>query len=152
MPSHAAMIKKVKSVSPQESVEKALKIMGKEGVPSVPVVGEGKAVVGVFSMRSLLKNLLPVEIAMGDGSDAPEVLVGAAPGIAKRLRNAQTLPVESFMERQFPYVLPTTPIWKTIELLVKYDDCIYVVDDESGKLSGVITSQSAINELERMQN
>ena len=152
MTSHAAMITKIASLSPEDSVEKALKAMEKHGVSCRPVVDADKALQGVFSLRSLMKNMLPVSIGMGDGMAAQDVVIGAAPGIVKRFRNAQIREVEAFMDRDFPYVTPETPIWKTIDILAQYGDRLYVVDEKTAKLSGVITSHSALDELKRMQN
>ena len=85
MPSHAAIDDKAVTFAPDMEVEKALAELKKKKVDAAAVVGKDKVVEGVFSIPILMKNLLPVSVAMADGIQL-DVTVRAAPGIAKRLK------------------------------------------------------------------
>lgn len=151
MPCHSAMIEKPTTISPDETVEKVLKLMKKKKVEYVPVV-DGKGVVqGLFSYEVLLKNLLPVSLAGSDGLNLG-VTVRAAPGIAKRLKKVEALPVADFMKRKVKAVFPETPIWEGVNHLVMHGPPLLVVENESGKLVGLITGESILEELQRIKD
>ena len=150
MPCHAAMIDKPFTLSPEMSVEKALKELKKKKFDAAAVVNEAGEIVGVFSLQNVMKNLLPVSIAMHDGVQL-DVTVRAAPGIAKRLNKVFPLSVEELMDRDFHAVLPDTAIWEAVNILVNYGAPLFVVENEENKFLGVIDFQSAYAELQRLQ-
>lgn len=151
MPCHAAMTPKHITVSPDQDVETALALMKKENIDAAPVVDKNGILMGVFSIRILMKNLLPVSVVMNDGLQL-DVAVRAAPGIAKRLKKAAFLKVGDIMERKVMAVNPETPTWEGINHLVQNGGPLLVVESETGKLTGVITYQSALDELQRLKD
>lgn len=151
MPCHSAMIDKPMTVGPDEEVGKVLAKMKKGKTDFAPVVDKDGKLQGLFSYEVLLKNLLPVSIAMADGIQL-DVTVRAAPGIAKRLKKVYPLPVSDFMERKLHVVHPNTPTWEGVHFLSMYGAPLLVVDGETGKLSGVMTGASAFEELERLKD
>lgn len=150
MPCHAAIVEKNLTFSPEDSVEKALSVMEENNCRSIPVVGDDGQVVGVFSIRSLLKNLLPVSVAVNDGVQL-DLTVKVAPGVAKRLRKVAGLTVGELMERKIAVVHPDTPIWEGVNLIVQYGEPLTVIEQETGKFAGVISERSLLDELNRMQ-
>ncbi len=150
MPSHAAIAEQSLSFSPDMEVEKALKELKKKKTESAAIVNEQGEVEGVFSLQIVMKNLLPVSVAMADGIQL-DVTVRAAPGIAKRLKKVSPLAVAELMERKFKAVYPETPIWEAVNYLVSSNDPLVVVEGQNNKFIGLITSQSAMDELKRLQ-
>lgn len=150
MPCHAAIAEKFLTVSPDMEVEKALKELKKKKLDEAAVVNEDGVVEGIFSLPVVMKNLLPVSVAMSDGIQL-DVTVRAAPGIAKRLRKVYPLTVEQLMERKFNAVLPETPIWEAVHHLVNAGSALVVIEGENRKFLGMITAQSAMEELKRLQ-
>lgn len=150
MPCHAAITKEAMTLSPDTQVEKALKDMKKKKVEFAAVVDAGGILQGLFSYHHLLKNLLPVSVAMADGLHL-DVTVRAAPGIAKRLRKVYPSTVGELMERKVNTVFPQTPIWEGVSTLASYGAPLFVIEDERGKYIGMITSESVLEELQRMQ-
>ena len=150
MPCHTAVLKNVLTISPEDVVEDALKALHKQKISVAPVVDDNGILVGLFSMRSLLKNLIPVQVAMNDGVTM-DIKVGAAPGVAKRLQKVKPLKVLEIMERKVETVRPDDPIWEGVSCLTKQDDPVAVVD-ESHKFVGLMTHASMIQELEDIQN
>lgn len=150
MPCHAAIVEKTMTLSPETEVEAALKDMKKKKADFAAVVDDQGVLIGMFSIQSLLNNLLPVSVAMADGIRL-DVTVRAAPGIAKRLKKVYPSKVSELMERRVHVVYPQTPIWEGVSALITYGSPIFVVEGESGKYMGMITSASALEELQRMQ-
>ncbi len=150
MPSHAAS-EKISTVSPDASVEDALKLLKKEKITVLPVVGDGGIIVGVFSLQALFRNLLPVSVAMSDGIQL-DIKIGAAPGIAKRLKKVEVLKVSDVMERKFPVVAPETPLWESVNLLVQGGTPLVIAEPGTGRYLGMISHQSMLDELSRMKD
>jgi CBS-domain-containing membrane protein len=150
MPCHAAITDKVIVLRPDMEVEAALKELKKKNLEFAAVVDEDGILLGLFSHQYLMKNLLPVSVAMADGIQL-DVTVKAAPGIAKRLRKVYPAKVSEVMDRKIHAVYPQTPIWEGVNALINYGSPVFVVEDDKGKFMGVITSASALDELQRMQ-
>lgn len=151
MPCHAAIVPKALSLKADTTVEDALKAMKKAKVEYAPVVDADGIIAGLFSYQILMKNLLPVSVAMSDGTQL-DVQIKAAPGIAKRLRNVQLLSVDNMMERkEFPIVFPETPTWEGVNVLVQTGLPLIVVDPQTQKYMGFITQTSLLEELDRLK-
>lgn len=150
MPSHAAIAENPLTFAPDMEVEKALKELKKKKLESAAIVNENGEVEGVFSLPIVMKNLLPVSVAMADGIQL-DVTVRAAPGIAKRLKKVHPLAVSELMERKFNTVYPETPIWEAVNYLVSSNGPLIVVEGENNKFLGMVTAQSAMDELDRLQ-
>jgi predicted transcriptional regulator len=151
MPSHAAMNDKFLTASPGDNVEDTLKAMKKAKADIVPVVDEKGAVMGVFTVGIVLENLLPVSVAMSDGIQL-DIQIGAAPGIAKRLKKVLPLSVGDLMNRKFDAVYPETPLWETVNQIVMSNRPVIVVEPKSGKALGIIDSVSALEELNKLKD
>ena len=150
MPSHAAIAEKSLSFSPDTEVEKALKEMKKKKQDEAAIVNKDGEIEGVISLAIIMKNLLPVSVAMSDGIQL-DVKVRAAPGVAKRLKKIYPLMVSDIMERKFASIYPETPIWEAVNHLVNNTGPLVVVEGENNKFIGMINSQSAMEELQRLQ-
>ena len=145
------MIEKPLVLSPDTEVEKALKEMKKRKVEHAAVVSREGVLEGVFSIDGLIRNILPVSVAVSGGIQM-DVTVRAAPGIAKRLRKVYPLSVSALMDRRFPAVYPQTPIWEGINILAGQNGRpVFVVEGENHRFIGIITGGSALEELQRMQ-
>jgi len=150
MPCHAAISDKFLILSLDTEIEKALRELKKKKLDTAVVVGEDGAVQGLFSLSIVMKNLLPVSVAMSDGIQL-DVTVRAAPGIAKRLKKVYPLPVSDLMERKFNAVFPETAIWEAVNFLVMSPAPLVVLEGGNQKFLGMITTQSAMDELKRLQ-
>ncbi|MGB0718924.1 MAG: CBS domain-containing protein [Bdellovibrionales bacterium] len=152
MPCHAAIADKTVSLKADLTVEDALKTLKKAKCEGAAVIDENNVVIGFFSPQVLMKNLLPVSVAMADGIQL-DVTVRAAPGIAKRLKKVMPLPVQDLMERKhFPVVYPQTPLWEGVNLIVTSGMPLVVVDHQTNKYIGFITQSSMMTELQRLQD
>ena len=154
MPRHSAMIGNVLTVQPEEAVESVIKKMRDKKKPSdtVVVVDESGKMLGYFTMKVLLKNLLPVSLSVQNSAVGNDVMVGAAPGIAKRLFKVKPIAISQVMERNFRTLAPDTPTWEGVQALVEYGRPIFVIEEGTEKFVGAMDEDSAIAELERIQN
>jgi CBS-domain-containing membrane protein len=150
MPCETAIVEDVFTVSPDMNVDEALHFIQEKEIRAVPVVDENRRMVGLLSLSVLLKNLLPVSVTMEEGLQKLDFLMGAGPGIAKRLRKIKKQTVADVMTQDAVVLHPTTPIWEAIRLLVKYGSPLPVVDEESRKLLGIISEQSALKDLHQI--
>lgn len=151
MPCHAAMIAKPMTVSPDDEVGKVLADMKDKDFDAVAVVAKDGTLEGLLSIKVLLQNLLPVSVSMADGLQM-DITVQAAPGIAKRLKKVEPLHVSEIMTRKVHIVYPETALWEGVNLLVQYGAPLVVVEGETKKFVGLITFQSALNELNRLKD
>ncbi len=151
MPCHAAMIEKLVTVRADQEVGEAIALLRKHRVDALPVVNEDGGLEGIFSTRILLKNLLPVSVTTGDALNMG-VTVGAAPGVAKRLKKVKPYKVGELMDRNVNVVTPGTPLWEGVNILVRKGPPVLVIEGQSGKLLGMIDEQSIIDEMERVQD
>lgn len=149
MPCYSAIVDKKVTVSPDETVEKALKAIKKGKVNAVAVIDEDGQFHGIFSMKVLLNNLIPVSVAVNEGVHL-DVKLPAAPGVAKRLNNVKPLAVSEVMDRKPQSVLPDAPVWQGVSLLTKNGSPLCVVDDK-GKFHGLITYESLVDDLENIE-
>lgn len=151
MPCHAAMSDKFLKIKMTDPVDETLKALKKAKTDFAIVTDEKGHFEGLFKIQTLFKNLLPVSIAMPDGLQA-NLKLSAAPGIAKRLKKVEPLPVEQFMERSVPAVQPETPLWVAVKLLVEHAGPIVVIDAEKEKAVGVMNGSTVLAELNRLKD
>ena len=147
MPGESAMVTTVHTVRPDMNVAEALEYLQKHNIRSAPVVDDQNHMVGSLSLSVLLKSLLPVSVTMDEGLQKLDFLIGAGPGIAKRLRKVKLQTVADVM-RTDPVVLHvSTPIWEVIRLLVKYGSPLPVIEEGTNTLLGIVSEQSCIEDL-----
>lgn len=151
MACHAAMTDKLVTILETEEVEKALKALKKGKVTAAPVVNKEGALVGVFCLNQVFRNLLPLSVSV-PGSNNVDILLDSAPGIAKRLRKTKPLKVSDLLKREVNVVYPETPTWEGLKELLNHGSPLVVIEKESKKPLGVITEQSILDEFERMQD
>ena len=149
MPCQSAMIDKPLTVSIETPVEDVLKQLKKAKQTHAVIVNEEGIVEGIFSARNLIKNLLPISIAV-QGHVPIDVNLQAAPGVAKRLKKALPIAVSNVMERKINVILPDTPTGEGVNMLTAQDTPLVVVEDESLKFLGLITSESMLDDLSNL--
>jgi CBS domain-containing protein len=141
-----AMIKKVLTLKPEEAIEDALDAMKKQNVRFAPVLDKNKALLGLFSYRGLLKNIMPVSLDVAGGASIP---LQGAPGMNKRLQSLYAQPVSVIADRQISAVTADDPVWKAHDLIVKNGGPVVVIDSKTEKFLGLITEESALDVLKK---
>lgn len=133
-----------------QSVQELLTILEENHIRTVPVVDDDNVMRGIFGFEQILKGLLPVSATMEDGLQTLDFVVGAAPGIAKRLRKLYPKKVEEVMKTDCPVVYPDTPSWEAVRLMVRYGSPIPVLEEETGAFIGIISEQSLLEDFKRI--
>lgn len=149
MPCHSAIVEKNVTVKADETVENALKALRKGKVSAVAVLGEDQTFLGFFSMKVLLRNLIPVSVAVTEGVQM-DITLPAAPGVAKRLQNMMLLSVSDIMDRKPVTLEPDAPVWKAVSLLTKNGNPLTIIDDKD-RFYGFITYDSLVSDLENFE-
>lgn len=147
MPCRNAMITDVISCRPDDTVGEVMAVMEEKRIRHVPVIDENNILIGMFGYSHLLKELLPVSVTMEDGLQRLNFVIGASPGVAKRLRKVYPNPVKEHLFKDVVVVAPDTPTWEATRLIVKYGSPLPVLEENSGKFVGLISEQSIFREL-----
>lgn len=150
MPCQDLMITNVITVRPDQTVGEAMEVFEMEHIRSVPVVDENNVLVGLFSLKVILENFLPVSAVMEDGLQRLNFVVGAAPGIAKRLRKLKDKTISEVMQKDCLVTYGDTATWEAVRLMARYGSPIPVVEKKSHKLIGLISSQSLLAGLRQI--
>jgi CBS-domain-containing membrane protein len=148
-----AMIEEVITGRPDMTVEAGLELFSKHGIRSMPVVDERHNVIGIFNFHHLLEEILPVAVTFDDHKMDLNLgyLSGEAPWVAHRLKLLLPKKLEEAMMADFKTVNPETPLREGVRLLVKQRFIVPVVNKESGKLVGIVSSQSAVKALMKIK-
>lgn len=148
MPCHHAVTDKNVVIEPELNVESALKFLKKNKIATACVVDSDGKLLGLFSEKILLQNLIPVSVVMSDGVHM-DVKVGAAPGVAKRLSKTKLLPVSELSDRKYISVDPDAPLWEAVSLITRHGGPLAVID-RNDKFFGLITYATLIEALDQM--
>ena len=147
MTSEIPLITNVITLHPDQSVDQAIALLAKHNIRFAPVVEKDGTMRGMFSLRHVLLNLLPVSVTMDHGMQNIDFIIGAAPGAAKRFAKMQARPVHEIMDREYHYIRPSMLLLETIRLLITHGSPLPVVED--GKLIGIVSEQGAISQLSK---
>ncbi|PCI01772.1 MAG: hypothetical protein COB76_00540 [Alphaproteobacteria bacterium] len=140
-------ITNVFTVSNDDTVEKALKALDSRGMRSAPVVDEDGVFYGMFSAHEVIKGLVPSYM---DGMSL-DFAQGFAPLLADRLQRMFPSRVGDHVRPENAVKIATnTHTWEALRMLTTHGSPLAIVDDRDGKLTGLISEQSAIDVLLKM--
>lgn len=149
-PCSDAMIDAVITVKPTHTIAEVLDIFEKNDIRSVPVVNDEGKLAGILGLRHILLKLLPASVAMEDGLTRLDFVMGAAPGIAKRLKKLHEKTAEEVMDAN-PYVLhEDTATWEAVRVMALYGSPLPIVKEKTGDFVGIISRQSLLQDLSRL--
>lgn len=151
MPCHTAAITDFLKVKADDSIESVLARLEKDKYGLAVVLSDHGNLEGYLTYQAILKNLLPVEISMGEGIDLG-LTVKVAPGVAKRFTAIQALPVRDFMQRKAVALSPDTPSWEAVHLIAIHGEPVFLIEPKTQKLIGVLSGKSVVNDLKTMKN
>lgn len=133
------------TLTPETSVGDALAQMKKSAVNAAPVTDKAGTVMGLFSLRNLVENILPVSMVSESGLSG--VVVSAAPGLDLRLRKVMTQSVAAVMDRRFLSVYPDTSEARAAQLIAEKNESVIVLNEDTGRLEGMISDHDLIEGL-----
>ncbi len=147
MPCQDAIIKNIISLTPEKTVRQAMDMFNTHQIRAMPVIDKENKLLGMFSTGVLVTRLLPVSATMQDGLKRLGFVMGATPGAAKKLKAIMNDPVEKHMDKDAVVAHPDTSFWEGLRLLAQYGSPLPLVEKKTGEFSGIMTDQSAIQEL-----
>lgn len=149
-PCSDAMIAETITVKPTHKMSEVLEIFEKNDIRSVPVISDDGKLAGILGLRHILLKLLPASVTMEDGLTRLDFVLGATPGIAKRLKKVHDLTAQEVMDTN-PYVLhEETSTWEAVRLMAMYGSPLPIVKETTGDFVGIISRQSLLRDLHRL--
>lgn len=143
-------ITNVVTVSENDTVEQALRLLDEKQVRAAPVVDENGVFKGMFSTHEIIKALVPSY--MTQGIQSLDFATGASTVLASRLKKMYPTRVGNHvMEDDSVKITDKTHTWEALRVLTKYGSPIPIVDPNTKKLLGLISEQSAIDALLHME-
>ena len=117
---------------------------------AAPVIDENGVYKGMFSTHEVIKSLVPSYLI---GVDINlDFAKGLSPIIANHLRDVFPSRVGDHVSSESNIKMHThTPTLEALRMLTKYGSPIPIVDETTGKLSGLISDQSAIEALLKIE-
>lgn len=151
-PCSDAMIQNILTIKPDQTVKEAMAIFKEQNIRSLPVVDDSGKLVGLFGLRHVLLKLLPASVSMEDGVQRLDFLMGAAPGIAKRLNKTLPMTVEEVMDKNPMVLEQDTSTWEAVRVMALHGSPISIIDPKTGDFVGMISRQTLLGELENLMN
>lgn len=149
-PCRDAMIKQVITIRPDDTVEKAIHLFRNKNIRSLPVVDQAGKLVGICGLRHVLLKLLPAAVTMEDGLGRIDFLMGAAPGIAKRLKKLKSLLVSDIMDKNPITVFKDSAMSEAVRVMALHGSPLAIIEEDTHKFVGMISRQTLLEELEQM--
>ncbi len=147
MPCIDAIDKKALTLKSQENVESALAKLKKAKTPVAVVIDEDGQAAGLFSIKGIMQNLMPVSLPVGDGP-VSSITLDAAPGVARRLRKLYPLTVREVMDRKVQTIAPEARVVEAMRKMLEAGaPAVIILDDEENYL-GLVTESSLMERLE----
>lgn len=124
------------TLTPDTTVSAALAMLRDQRLSAAPVTDAKGVVMGVFSLRHLVENSLPVSMVSESGFGG--MVVNAAPGMDLRLQKTLQQTVAAVMDRRFFSVHADTPAARAAQLIAEQGGVVIVLDEDTGQLQGII--------------
>jgi len=141
------------TVTPDTSVRGAFQLFRKHRARFLPVVDEKGIYHGVFTAPTLLKLLLPRAATIGMNSEATRVPINSLGFMSLTTEDfneqLETLKDETVRDNMsspvnIPVTAPHTPIMEGIFLYYKYKRHVVLVDPDTGRFVGTVSSNSLL--------
>lgn len=141
------------TLQPEDTIGTAIDLLIKHRVLALPVVDREGVYQGMFAKSRLfgllfpilgsIEELLPQMAMLTDIGTAPDKL----PEIKSRLRALEDHLVGTYADKTVPTLRPDSSIVAAILLVYRVRNFVAVVDPETGKLAGVVSTWDALARL-----
>lgn len=138
---------------PDDTVAKALDLLVANKMLALPVVERDGRYLGMFGKRKLFGLVLPAIVAADETMPAMAQLsdLSFLPGdideAERRFRAVGSQPVKEHIDGTVPVLRPGSPLMEALLLLFRTRNFLPVVDQDTGKLVGIISSWDALNKI-----
>lgn len=142
------------SVQQDQTVLEAVSLIEKRHIRAVPVL-DGNKLVGIFSLKSIIRSVLPVGLTIGADEDMQSMafLHGLTDDFSTKLAEIGTARLVDVMGRDIVTIDLETATTEAMRLLYVKGSPLMVVDKRTSDFKGIVTEQSMIQHLqENLQN
>lgn len=130
-----------------DTVGKAARYLLDHHLRHLPVVDKQGCYLGTFGIYSLLRLTLPKAATVEQGLDNVAFLTGGLKELGGHLRDVAGQSVVKGLRQDIEVVHPETPLMETVLLLLRARTALAVVDKETGRLVGMISSWEALDKI-----
>lgn len=134
------------SIGPDHKVCDAVEIIIQKGIRALPVLEDGRFV-GLFSLRSIVRAVLPTGMTLGADILEMDYVHGFGPLLASKLKDLGTKPVSAIMRKDCELIHPETSTAETLRNLYVQGSPLPVIDEKTGAFLGIVTEQSMLKRL-----
>jgi CBS-domain-containing membrane protein len=140
----------VVTVSCEDTVEKALKLLQEKGLRAAPVINDKGEFQGMFSSHDIIKALVPSYMTQGIAT--LDFATGASSVLSSRLKKMFPSRVGDHVScDDCVKITDKTQTWETLRMLTKYGSPLPIVNVANNHFLGLISEQSAIDSLMKME-
>lgn len=147
-----AMIKETITISPDTTVRDALDLFKQHNIRNIPVVDEEGNFIGMFGLREVLSNVLPIAAKLGDGIPTMDFLHGGTEDVAKKLHKTHSHKIGDVMNKDAEAIDSDSATWEALRFMVYQGSPVPVTHPDSKKFAGLISRQTLLEELDNIAN
>jgi len=137
------MTREVMTIPPEMSVREAAKILFEKRISGLPVVDEGRKIVGMITEKEIIGMALPQLVEqLGDF----DYILNEEPFV-KKIAEADKIKVKDVMRREVLCVSEDVPIAEAARLMIAKKIRRIPVLDKSKKLAGIIARADIVKEI-----
>ncbi len=129
-----------------DTVAAAAQVLLQHHLRHLPVVDEQGRYAGTFGIYSVLQLTLPTAVLMREGLDNVAFITETSHDLAQRLRKRGQESVSQWLSRD-PVAHPDTPAMQVMQMILHGHTSIPVVDRNSQRLEGMISSSDILRAL-----
>jgi len=144
------MTTSVVSVKPDQTLKEAVQLLAENKISGLPVVDSGNKVIGVISENDIVdysSNLHVVSLISSSSWISPHTDVSQMTSVKKGFEKLSETRVETVMSKKVVCVKKSTTGEEIARLMKKSKVNRLPVEDENGKLVGIITRGNLVNYL-----
>lgn len=135
------------SIAETASISEATRTLLDSKLSALPVVDGSGRYLGIVSMDRLFALLLPKAVLVEGGLSDLSFLPDPMEILCERMREHGAESVRQALSADVPVVRPGTPLLEVILLLYRGENDIPVVDQENGKLLGMIAGADLLKKV-----
>ncbi len=128
-----------KVVHPNDTILTGIGLIMKYRYRRLPVVDDEGIFQGVFGVNCLLRLALPKAVVMQDGLENINFVRETLSDLRHRIQEVENEPISICMLQDSIKVAPDLPLLETLRILYLTRASLPVVDEDSGKLLGIIS-------------
>ena len=146
------MVTNVISASADQTIDEVINLLNEHKIRWVPIVDENKRLIGTFCTSQMIQTLLPKSATIEDGLQRLGFIIGASEDMAEKLHKIRSQKVAEHMDKTPVLLRAQTPTIEGFRYLHKHGSPLPVVDGETGVLVGILSDQSALENIKKIED